>query len=230
MQESHSSTNQVWTMDPNLVVEPLSAQMLTKRHSAVASGYEVYLAVAGGKNEVERDCLTDVEVYDGKQWIQVKSLPESLQLQRYLATVIHNGIWYLMEESDDNKKGATYYATLENLVLKRDDDWSSLKAFQVHAAPALFDNNVLIAGQHRHSQYSLLMLSSKTYSWVNITRPTEALQTTRPDEVKCMIGLPEKQLLIITSNSSVKIATVKGTCLVMYRCIGVSRGGAQAPP
>ena len=210
------TTDQVWILEHN-DVKPLASQMLTKRHSAVASCYENYLAVAGGKNEDKRDFLTEVEVYDGKQWIQVKPLPE--KLRDNLATVIHNGIWYLMEEGDVNTKGFTYYTTLENLVLKQDDDWSSLKVAEAHTAPALFDNNVLIVGQKNWFQYSILMLSKRIHSWVNITGPIQSLDTTQcigAPNIKCMIGLPEKQLMVISSDSNVKIATVNGMCLVMY--------------
>jgi hypothetical protein len=215
-QKSHE-TNQVWILhkassQPKL----LPSMMLTKRHSGVAVGTENYLAVTGGKNE-GKDCI-DSEVYNGTLWMKVKSLPKPL---RNLTSVIHNGVWYLVE-GVENGGGATYSASLEELVSSQGAEWEMLDqcySGEMLAGPVSFDGQLLIIKWRWSSGNNIHMLSPKTKSWVHIA----PLHQESPDRIRhaSMVGLPEGQLVVMATDSigrtCIKIADVKGnTIIIIY--------------
>ena len=194
-------SDQVWILSASSSgCKLLPSQMLTKRSSAVAVGDEDYLAVAGGRNE-EEEFLTVVEVYNGTQWMVVQPLPKSL---RGITSVLHDGIWYLMEEVDH--EGAIYYFSLEKLVSSKDSAWKLLNSsLRSQSAPVSFDGQLLVTGRRWQHHCSIHTYSLITSTWASIA-PLE-----NADKIKSMIGLPGGQLMTVFSgNSAVKIATVKG--------------------
>ena len=210
-QDSRSSVDQVWILNSaSSQAAELQAKMLTKRFSVVAVGNEDYLAVTGGKAD-RAEFITDVEVYNGTQWMKVKPLPKQL---RKLASVLHNGVWYLIEEVDQNGAGATYSALLKELVSSQDTEWQVLdrcSSGEMLVAPVSFDDQLLAIKKKCPSGYGIHMLSPKTRSWVVIA-PLPCLECADRIQYASMIGLPERRLMMVyvTIGSAVKIATIKG--------------------
>lgn len=217
-QISRCSTDQVWILhkessrQPKLLPSPIS--MLTKRHSGVAIGTEKYLAVTGGENEDKNFLGNDVEVYNGTLWMKVTSLPKQL---RNLTSIIHDGVWYLVEEVDENKGGATYSASLEELVSSQDAEWKRLdqcSSGEMLVGPVSFDGQLLIIKQRWSSGYGIHMLSPKMKSWVYIA--SVPLTQGSVDRIRhaSMVGLPEGQLMVMATDfllhTCIKIANVKG--------------------
>ena len=218
--ESHCSTNQVWILHKaSSQPELLPSTMLTKRYSGVAVGTEKYLAVTGGENEDKNFLGKDVEVYNGTLWMKVKSLPKQL---RNLTSVVHNGVWYLVEEVDQNKGGATYSVSLEELVSSQDTEWKMLdqcSSGETLVGPVSFDGQLLIIKWRWSSGYGIHMLSPKTKSWVHIAPVPLPQKSTDRIRHASMVGLPEGQLMVMATDSvsrtCIKIADVKGN-LISY--------------
>ena len=212
-QETGCSTDQVWLLhsaQSSAQAELLPSKMLTKRQSVVAVGNEAYLAVTGGISD-RAEFIIDVEVYNGTRWIKVKSLPKEL---RKVASVLHSGVWYLIEEVDQNEAGATYSASLKELVSSQDTEWQMLdrcSSGEMLVAPVSFDDQLLAIKKKCPSGYGIHMLSPKTRYWV-IIAPLPCLECADRIQYASMIGLPEKQLMMVyvTIGSTVKIATIKG--------------------
>ena len=228
-QISRCSTDQVWILhkassQPKL----LSSPMLTKRHSGVAVGTDNYLAVTGGRNE-DKDLHMDVEVYNGTQWNKVKSLPKEL---RNLTSVVHDGVWYLVEEVDQNEGGATYSASLEGLVTSQDAKWKMLdqcSSGEMLMGPVSFDGQLLIIKWRWSSGYGIHMLSPKTKSWVHIAPVPLTQESHSADRNRhaSMVNLPEGRLMVMATDSisrtCIKIADVKGNYYTVY-CIAGNFG------
>ena len=206
-QESQCSTDQVWILQTASSQAEQLPSMKTKRFSAVAVGSENYLLVAGGSNK-EEEFLSDIEVYDGTQWLAVKPLPKKL---RNLTSVLHNGVWYLVEEVEQNRAGATYSASLEELV-SQDAEWQMLdqcSSGEMLAGPVSFGGQLLVIKWTWHSGFGIHVLSPKTTkSWVHIAH----LESADRDQFQhaSMISLPGGQLMVITTNSAILVGTVKG--------------------
>ena len=203
--ETQCSLDEVWILRFKTPVL-LPANMPTKRYSAVSVGSENYLSVAGGRNEIN-EFVTDVDVYNGMQWIKVKSLPKEL---RNLTSALHNGVWYLVEEVDQNGAGETYSASLEKLI-SLDAEWQMLdwcSTGEMLAGPVSFDGKLLIIKKKWHSGYGIHMLSPKTKSWVHIHEAP--LKTTDEFQHASMISASQGQLMMITGDSAVHIATIRG--------------------
>ena len=229
-QETSCSTDQVWILQKaSSQAKQLPSKMLNKRFSAVAVGSEkyMYLAVAGGKNEEEKEFVSDVEVYNGTQslWLKVKStLPKKLC---NLTSVLHNGVWYLVEEVDQNGAGTTYSVTLEELV-SQDAEWQKIdqcSAGEILAGPVSFVGQLLVIKKIWHSGYgihSMLPQSPEKRSWVRIA-PLESTNKFQHDKFQraSMIGLPEGRLMVMTSDSALYIGTIKGipVSIVTFRAI-----------
>ena len=223
-QISHCSTDQVWILH-KASSQPkfrcLPSPMLTKRHSGVAVGTDNYLAVTGGRNEDKPFLGKDVEVYNGTLWMKVKSLPKEL---RNLISVVHDGVWYLVEEVDINGGGATYSASLEGLVASQDAEWKMLdqcSSGEMLVGPVSFDGQLLIIKQRWSSGYGIHMLSPKMKSWVHIA-PVPLTQGSA-DRIRhaSMVGLPEGQLMVMATDSvsctCIKIANIKGNTIIIIR-------------
>ena len=173
-QETCCSTDEVWILQKaSSPAEQLPSKMLTKRFSAVAVGSEKYLAAAGGKNEKENEFVSDVEVYNGAQSLWSKAMSNLPKNLRNLTSILHSGVWYLVEEVDQNGAGATYSATLEKLV-SQDAEWQKIDQYSVgelFAGPVSFDGQLLVIKKIWHSGYgihNMLPQSPEKKSWVHI--------------------------------------------------------------
>lgn len=205
-------SNQVWIMLTASSQAEQLPPMKTKRLSAAAVSSENYLVVAGGSNE--GGLLTDVEVYNGTQWLAIKPLPKTL---RNLSSILHNGIWYLVEEVNQNEAGTTYSISLEKLIrVSEDAEWQMLdqcSSGEMRAGPVSFDGQLLVIKWLWYSEFGVHMLSPKTTkSWLQIAHleSAEKISYAKVFQHASMISLPEGQLMVITVDSDILIGTIKG--------------------
>ena len=121
----------------------------------------------------------------------------------------------MVEEVDQNGAGATYSASLEELV-SQDAEWQLLdqcSSEEMLAGPVSFNGHLLVIKWIWSCGFGIHVLSPKTTkSWVRIAHleSTDRFQDAKEFQHASMISLPGGQLMVITTDSAMLIGTVKG--------------------
>ena len=129
--------NRTWT-------EPYPA-MNTSRKLSTATGYDEYIAVAGGETLAENK-VDIVEVFDGnsKQWHFVAPLPVKV---RYATSVVFDGNWYIMGGEGQGKE--VYHAPFDTLAKSTTDAKPWKKLCDTHhyfSTITAFDSSLMAIG------------------------------------------------------------------------------------
>ena len=230
------ATNQLWVLGKeHQWTQPLPP-MTTARYKASAISVDDCLIVAGGCSDVNH--LDTVEVYDGKHWSSVQSLPEVCS---QMVSTVDEGEWYLAGQDK------VYHTSLESLATINIKDMSpsfmiagtpqsmrsGLAPIWNHeisnaplswSAPIAFRKQLITVGGWHPYTSAIHAYSPSTKSWVHVGDLPEACYS------PCTVVLPTEELLVVggltkseTRSSSAFRAKIGGnSCLCSYIAMTIS--------
>ena len=188
-------TNKLWVLEEqDNWTQPLPP-MITKRYQASAVSVGDHLIVAGGCAGSVGGALDVVEVYDGKQWRQVQSLPKACWGMK---SAVLKGNWYLAGGIEQSRK--VYYTSLELLITTSRETgetsvWEKLPDAPLEwSALAVFRNQLIAVGGGNYYSSAIYIYSS-TDSWVYVGDLPVTCSST------CTLVLPTGELLVVGTKS-----------------------------
>ena len=183
--DTEVATNQLWVLDEQDHWTQPFPPMKTERYRASAVSVGDHLIVAGGCSGGvigggvigggvigggvigDAVALDVVEVYDGHQWKQLRSLPRALWR---LKSAVLGGNWYLAGETKQVCK--VYYTSLESLIATsqkagQTSVWKNLPDAPLQwSTLAVFRNQLITLGPGRN--YNSAVHAYNTDSWVHV--------------------------------------------------------------
>ena len=211
-------SNMLWTLssDAGMNWQPSIQKMPTKRWGAAAmnTGTPEYLVVAGGKG-VGGCALDTVEVFTGKEWCTVDSLPQNCH---YHKCIIHGGKYYLCGGYPYN---IAYCCDIKSILkscekfgINKAPVWSQFEFPLEYSSLVSFGQHLISIGgitNYNYSSPDIVALSPLTHqSWVYVGKLPIGLLTA------ASIVLPTGELVVIggdhggESSASVFKATLTG--------------------
>ena len=199
-------SNMLWTLssDAGTNWQPSIQEMPTKRWGAAAmnTGTPEYLVVAGGVG-VGVTYLDTVEVFTGKEWCTVESLPKPCC---YLKWTSHEGKYYLY--GGDHRNTAIYSCDIKLLLKSCEQSgvnktpfplWSQFPLPSKYSSLASFGQHLISIGGISNTSTTnrspdILALSPLSQSWVHVGKLPIGICTT------ASIVLPTGELVIIGGN------------------------------
>ncbi len=200
---SYTPSDQLWLTDnPQHTFKRTIPPMNTPTCVATAITTEEHLIVAGGEDE--RNYLTMVQVYNGKQWALAQPLPVAASRIKY---AILNDTLYLIGGYNHDKK--VFYTSLPALLgsvhqLKTPQEstptvWNTLIDAPLERSSIAVLQSELVAiggGVYFSPSPSLHLFSRRTHEW-------EEMEATLPQPLcrTCSITLPTGELMVIGGRS-----------------------------
>ena len=193
---TREATNELWVLDEQYHWTQPLPPMTIKRYKASAVSVGDHLIVAGGQGG-SHDCpLDEVEMYDGRQWKKVESLPKPCW---WMASTLHGGDWYL---GGGMGQGSEVYCTsLESLMVTSERDgqtsvWKKLPDAPVKRfATVMFRDQLMTVGGGSPLDSALHAYSPNTNSWMHVGDLPVACHST------CTVVLPTGELLVVGGES-----------------------------
>lgn len=168
--DTEVATNQLWVLDEQDHWTQPFPPMKTERCLVSAVSVGDHLIVAGGCSATvlgDVRALNVVEMYDGHQWKQVRSLPRALWR---LKSAVLGRNWYLAGETKQVCK--VYYTSLESLIATSEEAgqtsvWKNLPDAPLQWSTLAVFRNLLITLGPGHN-YNSAVHAYKTDSWVHV--------------------------------------------------------------
>ena len=204
------ATNQLWVLDEQDHWTQPFPPMTTSHYQASAVSVGDHLIVAGGYGGSVVVALDVVEMYDGHQWKQVRSLPRALWC---LKSAVLGGNWYLAGETEQVCK--VYYTSLESLIATsqkagQTSVWKNLPDAPLQwSTLAVLRNQLITLGTGY--DYNSAVHAYITDSWVHLGDLPVACFS------PCALVLPTGDLLLVV------VGTESGPTSCLFR---VKVGGA----
>lgn len=188
---SGQDTNKLWVLDEHLHSFTF---MPTKRSDSSSVAVGSHLIVAGGSSNDDLHISLDVvEVYDGKKWKKIQSLPKACYEMK---SAVHKGNWYLAGGVTQGRE--VLYASLESLVATTHMEgteqiavWKKLTDTPfVHSTLVAFGKQLITMGGQPFTS-AIHAFSYNTNSWVYVGDLPVACHSV------CTVVLPTGELLVI---------------------------------
>ena len=180
-------TNQLWVMeDEQTWTQPLPP-MPTPCWGASAVSTQQYLITAGGAVRYWSN-VSNVEVYNGKQWVTTGPLPKPCYSMK---STLHDGFLYLVGGFGQGR--SVFQCSLQSLT-KQQPLWNSIQDAPYNYCSINTFGRALVAvgGQDNGKQQkSLHMYDPLTQLWVHAGEMPEAVDCT------CTVTLPSGEMLVI---------------------------------
>ena len=210
---TRKATNQLWMLDEQRCWTQPLPPMEMKRYQACAVSLDNCLVVAGGCGDSPLDV---VEVYDGRSWRRVQSLPRA---GLWMTSALFEGNWYL--GSGMGQCHEVYHTSMESLTATSKEAgktsvWKKLLCKPLKRSTlAVLRNQLIAVGGGYDYNTAIHTYSSSNDAWVHVGDLPVACCS------PCTAVLPTGELLVVggdTQSRSFK-ASIRGDLdLCMCAC------------